>query len=320
MSPILEEDIITEEVEVDTPVPSESEYVDKGQGFSPPDFAKRAGELTGHSLERPREFPLPRSGCFSPPMHSALGHAPLEAPPPAAESFWPLPERVPPSPGAALVEEFDALYHKYERRVYRQCYRMLGNQEDAEDMAQEVFLQIFRKAHTFRGEANFSTWLHRLTVNTVLMQIRRHRRWRDSVTSLDVAPNTDEGVNDVLAMVSRVAAPAASNLDRIGLDVAIAQLSSGYQEIFLLHDLEGYRHDEIAKLLGISEGTSKSQLHKARLRLRALMGSKAGRDSRSSRPHAGSDLRKSRCRCFPERPGKVHAMPTVAEQWEGNPM
>jgi RNA polymerase sigma-70 factor (ECF subfamily) len=185
-------------------------------------------------------------------------------------------EPIPPSPGAALLKEYDALYEKYHRRVYRQCFRMLGNPEDAEDVKQEVFLQVFRKANTFRGEANFSTWLHRLTVNTVLMQMRRHRRWRGAVTSLDAAPGSEEGASDVLNMASAVGGSATTRLDRIGLDVAIAQLSSGYREIFVLHDVEGYRHDEIAKLLGISEGTSKSQLHKARLRLRALLGSGDG--------------------------------------------
>jgi len=185
-------------------------------------------------------------------------------------------EPIPPSPGEALLKEYDALYQKYRRRVYRQCFRMLGNPEDAEDVTQEVFLQLFRKANTFRGEANFSTWLHRLTVNTVLMQMRRHRRWRGMVSSLDAAPASEEGLNDILKRVNALAGTATNRLDKIGLDVAIAQLSSGYQEIFLLHDVEGYRHDEIAKLLGISEGTSKSQLHKARLRLRALIGSDDG--------------------------------------------
>ena len=172
------------------------------------------------------------------------------------------------------VEEFEALYHRYERRVYRQCFRMLRNQEDAEDLTQEVFLQLYRKLHTFRGEANFSTWLHRLTVNTVLMRLRRYRRWRESVISLDTAPGSEDSVSDALTMISTSAPPVMDGLDKIGLDIAISQLSSGYKDIFLLHDVEGYRHDEIAKLLGISEGTSKSQLHKARLRLRSLMGLK----------------------------------------------
>jgi RNA polymerase sigma-70 factor (ECF subfamily) len=186
---------------------------------------------------------------------------------------------MPLSPGAALLEEFDAIYQKYERRVYRQCFRMLRNQEDAEDLTQEVFLQLFRKAHTFRGEANFSTWLHRLTVNTVLMRLRRYRRWRDAVTSLDIAPGSEQDVGDVLTLVRALPAPPTSTVDKISLDIAMAQLSSGYREIFLLHDAEGYRHDEIAKMLGISEGTSKSQLHKARFKLRELIESSRSRSA-----------------------------------------
>src|SRR5579862_8783962 len=181
------------------------------------------------------------------------------------------PEEAALSPGAALLAEFDAIHEKYERRVYRQCLRMLRNQEDAEDLTQEVFLQLFRKAHTFRGEANFSTWLHRLTINTVLMRMRRNRRWRDVLTSMDAAPGMDQDSGDVLALVRSLPAPPRSTVDKISLDVAIGQLSSGYREVFLLHDAEGYRHDEIARMLGISEGTSKSQLHKARFRLRELI-------------------------------------------------
>lgn len=175
-------------------------------------------------------------------------------------------------PGVEMRREFDQLYHKYVRRVYRQCFRMLHNQEDAEDLTQEVFLQLYRKIHTFRGDSNFSTWLHRLTVNTVLMRMRRNRSWRETVTSLDAAAGPDEGASEVLSLAGLLAAPPLNRVDKISLDVAIAQLSSGYREVFLLHDAEGYRHHEIAGMLGISEGTSKSQLHKARLKLRELMG------------------------------------------------
>ena len=179
-----------------------------------------------------------------------------------------------------MIREFDALYQKYERRAFRQCYRMSGNGEDAQDVAQEVFLQLFRKAHTFRGDSSFSTWLHRLTVNTALMQLRRHRRWRDAVSSLDAAPGVQEGTSEILLAVSALRVPAANTVDKVSLDAAIAELPSGYKDIFCLHDVEGYRHDEIAKLLGISEGTSKSQLHKARLRMRALIGGANGGASR----------------------------------------
>ena len=189
-----------------------------------------------------------------------------------SEHSWRPPRpQIPQSLGAALLEQFDVLYHTYGRRVYRQCFRMLGNREDAEDLTQEVFLQLFRKAGTFRGEASFSTWLHRLTVNTVLMQIRRQRRWHGVVRSLDAAAGADVGAGDVPALVSVLRVPAVSPCDKISLEVAIAHLASGYKEIFLLHDVAGYRHDEIAMLLGINEGTSKSQLHKARVRLRALI-------------------------------------------------
>lgn len=282
MSPTLESALIAEEQETSAEAPPEL-YASAEQTIF---CAARWSDADEHSLQNAPEAP---AGSLSP--SDRFSGVEADSPLPLATSTectqdeknsWPSEEPAPPSPGAILLEEFDALYQKYQRRVYRQCYRMLGNQEDAEDMAQEVFLQIFRKAHTFRGEANFSTWLHRLTVNTVLMQLRRLRRWRDSVTSMDTAAGSEEGSNDVLATVSVLAAPATSTLDRIGLDIAIEQLSSGYQEIFLLHDLEGYRHDEIARLLGISEGTSKSQLHKARLRLRNLIKAPAPSTSRTA--------------------------------------
>ena len=177
----------------------------------------------------------------------------------------------PPSPGQLILEEYDAIYAKYHRRVYRQCFRMVRSQEDAEDLTQEVFLLLFRKAHTFRGESNFSTWLHRLTVNTVLMKLRSHRRWRESVTSLDIVPGPEHDATEFPTLASSIPAPPASTVDKIGIDIALSQLSDGYRAIFLLHDAEGYRHDEIARMLGISEGTSKSQLHKARFRMRQLV-------------------------------------------------
>jgi RNA polymerase sigma-70 factor (ECF subfamily) len=186
-------------------------------------------------------------------------------------SPFPQQPSIPQSPGEALLDGFDALFHAYQRRVYRQCYRMVGNPEDAEDLTQEVFLQVFRKAHTFRGEASFSTWLHRLTINTVLMRLRRQRRWRATVTSFDAAPAADHGPREMPDNTRSIPAQARYGTDTIDLNFAITQLPTGYKEILLMHDLEGYRHDEIARLLGISEGTSKSQLHKARIRVRALM-------------------------------------------------
>jgi len=286
---------MTEDLETGEEIPPESQSPGQRLSFSPTTFVETEGLFPVDSLGDPGAIPAPRGRFFPLPDDPGPSTAPPEANAPTLEDSWSSPPPIPQSPGAALVKEFDALYHKYERRVYRQCYRMLGNQEDAEDMAQEVFLQLFRKAHTFRGESSFSTWLHRLTVNTVLMQMRRHRRWRDAVTSYDVAPGAEEGLSDILTMASTFPAPATNTLDKISLDIAIARLSGGYQEIFLLHDLEGYRHDEIANLLGISEGTSKSQLHKARLRLRGLMeSSRDGGAGLHSAP-GGRNRRKKRC-------------------------
>ena len=297
MSAILEVPIMTVDEQSGDEFSSGSRRPDKGVSFSPTTFGGTEGFFQGNSLgdlrailaPPRRSFPVPHDhGSISVPPEAAMAssvHSSPSAPPPILQS-----------PGEALLGEFDALYHKYQRRVYRQCFRMLGNAEDAEDLTQEVFLQVFRKAHTFRGEASFSTWLHRLTVNTVLMRLRRHRRWRESVTSMDVAPGAEQEVSDVLTMVGALAAQSTSTLDRIGLDMAIAQLSSGYKEIFLLHDLEGYRHDEIAKLLGVTEGTSKSQLHKARLKLRELIESVRGR---SAGNHRALRTRNSRKKRFP---------------------
>ena len=192
-----------------------------------------------------------------------------------------------------------------------------GNQEDAEDLTQEVFLQLFRKAHTFRGEANFSTWLHRLTINTVLMRMRRSRRWRDLLTSMDATPGFEQDSGDVLTLVRSLPAPPASTVDKISLDVAIAQLSAGYKEVFLLHDAEGYRHDEIAKMLGISEGTSKSQLHKARFRLRELIDSTKSGSSATTHEMAtpeGSTSRRRSSRTASTLPirGSANSQPAAA--------
>jgi RNA polymerase sigma-70 factor (ECF subfamily) len=147
---------------------------------------------------------------------------------------------------------------------------MLRNQADAEDLTQEVFLRVFLKANTFRGESRFSTWLHRLTFNLVLMELRKQRRrplstfsWGGSLSEEDHA-----GAQEIEKTFQAASAPI---LERVSLDLVIAQLSSGYRKIFILHDAQGYGHEEIARLLGISEGTSKSQLHKARRRLRALL-------------------------------------------------
>jgi RNA polymerase sigma-70 factor (ECF subfamily) len=163
---------------------------------------------------------------------------------------------------------FEQLYRRYSGRVFTLCLRIVKNDSEAEDLTQEAFLQLFRKIHTFRGEARFSTWLHRLTINTALMRLRKKRH---PEVSLDATLETgDEDSRPVLE-------PGGPDLrlsgvvDRINLSRAIGQLPEGYKEMFILHDVEGYEHNEIAEILGCSIGNSKSQLYKARLRLRELL-------------------------------------------------
>lgn len=161
------------------------------------------------------------------------------------------------------ISAFELLYERYHRRTYGLCLRMTGNPTEAEDLTQEVFIQLFRKIGSFRGESAFSTWLHRLTVNQVLMHFRR-RSFKNEKTSEDgeipeqVVPGTENQ--------SRMPV-----LDRIALNNAVSELPPGYRKVFLLHDVEGYEHEEVARILKISVGTSKSQLHKARLKLRGLL-------------------------------------------------
>ncbi|MDA2912645.1 sigma-70 family RNA polymerase sigma factor [Acidobacteriia bacterium AH_259_A11_L15] len=165
-------------------------------------------------------------------------------------------------------EAFERLYHLHKGRVYSVCLRMVGNPAEAEDLTQEAFLQLFRKIHTFRGESAFSTWLHRLAVNVVLMQLRRKVLPQ---VSLDEPVETDEAGHGPLRELGQVDPRLAGSLDRVTLEDAVAQLPPGYRTIFVLHDVEGYEHNEIAEMLGCSIGNSKSQLHKARLRLRELL-------------------------------------------------
>lgn len=176
-----------------------------------------------------------------------------------------------PTPLENPAADFATVYHTYKRRIYSQCFCMLRNHGDAEDAAQEVFLQLFRKAHTFRGESSFSTWLYRLTTNCILMEIRRKRQRSLEGTPREGSVGGDSGNAILDPPLDAFQAPSAPIFERIGIGAAMSQLPSGYQRIFQLHDVEGYTHEEIAVLLGIRVGTSKSQLHKARLRMRLLL-------------------------------------------------
>jgi RNA polymerase sigma-70 factor (ECF subfamily) len=158
---------------------------------------------------------------------------------------------------------FEQLYERHNRRVYSLCLRMTQNVAEAEDLAQEAFIQLFRKIGSFRGESAFTTWLHRLTVNQVLMHFRKR--------GVRLEQTTDDGETPVQIVAGTQNPNSMPVVDRIALDRAIGQLPPGYRTVFVLHDVEGHEHEEIARMLGCSVGTSKSQLHKARMKLRTLL-------------------------------------------------
>jgi RNA polymerase sigma-70 factor, ECF subfamily len=156
-------------------------------------------------------------------------------------------------------EAFEYLYNSRRKHVYGVCLRILRNSADAEDLTQQTFLQVFRKLGTFRGESGFSTWLHRVTINVVLMHLRRKKPTEARTEDLDsVGLAADD-------------ASLLGAIDRLTLRRALHKLPVGYRKYFLLHDVIGYKHIEIAKILQCSTGCSKSQLHKARRRLRDLL-------------------------------------------------
>lgn len=162
---------------------------------------------------------------------------------------------------------FEYLYRLHSRRVYAVCLRMVGNTAEAEDLTQEAFLLLLRKIHTFRGESAFSTWLHRLAVNLVLMRLRKKS---PPTVSLEAAldPEAETVSPHPASMIGAPDLLLEGSIDRINLERCIQRLPVGYRTIFVLHDIQGYEHNEIAEILGRSVGDSKSQLHKARTRLR----------------------------------------------------
>jgi RNA polymerase sigma-70 factor (ECF subfamily) len=175
-------------------------------------------------------------------------------------------------------QSFHEIYQAHHRRVYNICLRMTQNTSEAEDLTQEVFIQLFRKIESFRGEAAFTTWLHRLTVNQVLMHFRKPRN-RHEVT-------TDDGKLRVQVAAGITDPTRMRIVDRILLSEVIAKLPYGYREALVLHDIEGLEHEEIAAMRGRSVGTSKSQLHRARTMLRKLITQSGQRPRINARPVA----------------------------------
>jgi RNA polymerase sigma-70 factor (ECF subfamily) len=158
-------------------------------------------------------------------------------------------------------QAFEALYQRHAARLYNLAYRMAGTATDAEDLLQDVFLLAYRKMGSFRGDSSLGTWLYRLAMNHCLDVLRsRQSRMGHQTDSLDA--------DDAWELP---AAPALGAVNRIDLDRAISRLPHACRAAFLLHDVEGFGHQEVGAILGISEGTSKSQVHKARLRIRSYL-------------------------------------------------
>jgi RNA polymerase sigma-70 factor (ECF subfamily) len=186
---------------------------------------------------------------------------------PAREAFphvgpFPKPSQL----GSAI--DFERAYQMYSRRVYAKCLRMVRNEAEAEDLTQEVFLQVFRKMDSFRGESAFATWLYRVAVNVVLASLRRKSLITSSLEEVIELRGEVFSLHQVLGAPDRMLTTA---IDRLNLECAVSQMPAGYRQVFLMHDDEGYEHREIARILGLSIGTSKAQLHKARGWLCALL-------------------------------------------------
>ena len=180
---------------------------------------------------------------------------------------------------------FAQLYSLHKRRIYSLCLRMVGNIAEAEDLTQEAFLQLHRKISTFRGDSAFSTWLHRLAVNVVLMKLRKKS---GNESSLDQLTEPDEESGGPRRDFGTLDLRLSGSIDRVNLQRAVEQLPPGYKTVFILHDVQGYEHNEIAEIMGCSIGNSKSQLHKARVRLRELLHEALRDKAREDRKAAGT--------------------------------
>jgi RNA polymerase sigma-70 factor (ECF subfamily) len=224
--------------------------------------------LTVAPSKRTLSSPFPLHSGFEPDRNLRERQVPALVSRPAAFPRGKAPD---PSEAEAIARAqrgddhaFAQLYSLHKKRIYSLCLRMMGNVAEAEDLTQEAFLQLHRKIDTFRGDSAFSTWLHRLTINLVLMHLRKKRL---SVVSLDEAmePTAEDGPRRSFGTPDLVLTGA---IDRLTLEKAVADLPAGYRLVFILHDIEGFEHNEISTMLDCSIGNSKSQLHKARLKLR----------------------------------------------------
>jgi RNA polymerase sigma-70 factor, ECF subfamily len=163
---------------------------------------------------------------------------------------------------------FELLYRSHVRRIFALCMSMLRNGAEAEDLTQEIFLTAFRKLKSFRGDSAFSTWLHRVGVNAVLMHLRKKRL---AATSLEEITEKRDQKGQAAFELGEKDSRLEGHADRMRLEKAIDQLPEGYKLSLILHDVQGYLHTEIAEIMGCTTGTTKSQLHKARQRVREIL-------------------------------------------------
>ena len=209
-----------------------------------------------------------------------------------------------------LGDEFEDLYITYRSRVWALCLRMTGNPDDAEDLTQETFIRMFQKLSTFRGESAFCTWLRHIAINVVLQRFQkaswRHETPMEEVTSSDPISGCSHKVE-----FGKADARLLEAIDRIRLQQAINKLPPGFRSVLILHDIEGYEHVEISELMGCSVGTSKSQLHKARLKMRELLQQAsledcADRNRTFARTTSASDSKSRMVFLFPHKTAQRH--------------
>jgi len=185
----------------------------------------------------------------------------------------------------------DILYRRHNQRVYALCLSMVKNPAQAEDLMQDTFVAVLRGIREFRGQSAFSTWLHRVTRNTVLMGFRKRRVQE---TSLDEMTDPENQRDHTPVEFGAADARLEATADRMLLQKAVRRLSRGFRATLLLHDLHGYEHSEVAEMLGCATGTSKSQLHKARLRVRKIIGKSLKSNKRRGRQTSPAHIA-SRC-------------------------
>lgn len=206
------------------------------------------------------------------------------------------------------AEAFGLLFEKHKARVYALCLRMTRNTAEAEDLTQDAFLHVFRKLAAFRADSALSTWLYRVTVNTVLMHFRKK-----TLCVVSVEKTNNEG-NPAPREFPMTDFRLTGCVDRMALNRALAELPNGYRKIFLLHEVAGYEHREIAQFLGCSVGNSKSQLHKARQRIRELLVASVPSQA-TRRPHHRIELKGQAVRAW--KPATVVELPQLSDQLNG---